>query len=291
MADGTTCAAVLARRAHRLFLAFLIVWGTKNDAPRTLLHKLRALSTRTTAHSQWFSACLFMEGKKIVRQSVLNFRLGWRLPSPMYLEAKRGGWSRGMNVKTHLKRALEQSTRVPKSAPATTCAVLHAKPPPPAPPPSAPPPMLRRHSSTGLSDALDTSLSLGEQSDDGMGAEPVSSRKRTKPPLPQDLTLKQKAKRMGAKALCYDRPRPHGGGSIAESITVVGTRYAGGGLIAAMRLAAASSRKLGATCATSSGLCRIEAHRIGQRRSSRSRSHSTAACSSALAKPSSCRMR
>ena len=128
-----------------------------------------------------------------------------------------------MNVKTHLKRALEQSTRVPKSAPATTCAVLHAKPPPPAPPPPAPPPMLRRHSSTGLSDALDTSLSLGEQSDDGMGAEPVSSRKRTKPPLPQDLTLKQKkGKKNGSKGSVRDRPRPHGGGSIAESITVGG---------------------------------------------------------------------
>ena len=254
MADGTTCAAVLARRAHRLFLAFLIVWGTKNDAPRTLLHKLRALSTRTTAHSQWFSACLFMEGKKIVRQSVLNFRSGWRLPSPMYLEAKRGGWSRGMNVKTHLKRALEQSTRVPKSAPATTCAVLHAKPPPPAPPPSAPPPMLRRHSSTGLSDALDTSLSLGEQSDDGMGAEPVISRKRTKPPLPQDLTLKQK---MGAKALCATGLARMVAGPLQRVSQWVGTRYAGGGLIAAMRLAAASSRKLGrhaqqaAVCAAS----------------------------------------
>ena len=84
----------------------------------------------------------------------------------MNQEAKRRGWSQGMNMKTQQKRALEHSTRVQKSAPATS-AVQHAKLP-------APPPMLRRHSSTGLSDALGTSLSLGEQNDDGMDMEKLS---------------------------------------------------------------------------------------------------------------------
>ena len=135
----------------------------------------------------------------------------------MYLEAKRGGWSQGMNVKTQRKRALEQSTRVQKSAP-VTCVVQHAEPPPPAPPP-----ILRRHSSTGLSDALGASLSLGEQGDEDIDIEPVSSRKRAKPPLPQDLTLRQKqGKKNGRKGSVRDRPRPQIGGSIAESITVGG---------------------------------------------------------------------
>jgi hypothetical protein len=137
----------------------------------------------------------------------------------MYLEAKRGGWSRGINVKTHQKRALEQSTRVQKSAPVATCVVQHAEPPPPP----APPPILRRHSSTGLSDALGTSLSLGEQSDEDMDMEPISSRKHAKPPRPQDLTLRQKqGKKNGRKGSVRDRPAPHDGGSISESITVGG---------------------------------------------------------------------
>jgi hypothetical protein len=139
------------------------------------------------------------------------------LDSQMYLEAKRGGRSQGMNVKTQQKRALEQSSRVQKSAP-VTCVVQHAERPPPAPPP-----ILRRHSSTGLSDALGTGLSLGEQSDEDMDIEPVSSRKRAKPPLPQDLTLRQKqGKKNGRKGSVRDRPRPHDGGTIAESITVGG---------------------------------------------------------------------
>ena len=124
-----------------------------------------------------------------------------------------------MNVKTQRKRALEQSTRVQKSAPVTS-GVQHAKPPPP---PIAPPPILRRHSSTGLSDALGTSLSLGEQSDEDMDMEPISSRKRAKPPRPQDLTVRQKqGKKNGRKGSVRDRPGPHDGGSIAESITVGG---------------------------------------------------------------------
>ena len=82
--------------------------------------------------------------------------------------------------------------------------------------------MLRRHSSTGLSDALGTSLSLGHQ-DEYIDVEPISSRKRAKPPLPQDLTLRQKqGKKNGRKGSVRDRPLPHDGGSIAESITVGG---------------------------------------------------------------------
>lgn len=123
-----------------------------------------------------------------------------------------------MNVKTQQKRAFEQSTRVQKSAPVTTCVVQCAEPPPPAPPP-----ILRRHSSTGLSDALGSSLSLGEQIDEYMDMEPISSRKRAKPPQPQDLTVRQKkGKKNGRKGSVRDRPAPHNGGSIAESITVGG---------------------------------------------------------------------
>ena len=122
-----------------------------------------------------------------------------------------------MNVKTQRKRALEQSTRVQKSAPVPSV-VQHAKPPAPAPPP-----ILRRHSSTGLSDALGTSLSLGERSYDDMDMEPISSRKRAKPPQPQDLTRRQKqGKKNGRKGSVRDRPHANDGGSVAESITVGG---------------------------------------------------------------------
>ena len=56
-----------------------------------------------------------------------------------------------------------------------------------------------------------------------MDAELISSRKREKPPLPQDLTLRQKQrKKNGRKGSVRDRPRPHVSGSIAESITVGG---------------------------------------------------------------------
>ena len=133
----------------------------------------------------------------------------------MYLEAKRRGWSQGMNVKTKRKRSLEQSTRITQKA-APVARAVHVQPPAPAAPP-----ILRRHSSTGLSDALSTGLSLGEQNYDDL--EPICSRKRTKPPLPQDLTLRQKqGKKNGRKGSVRDRPHPHVGGSMMESITVGG---------------------------------------------------------------------
>ena len=109
-----------------------------------------------------------------------------------------------MNVKTERKRALEQSTRIQK--PPTACTAQHAPPAPPAPPV---PPILRRASSTGLSDVLSTSLLLG--------VEPISSQKRKKPPLAQDLTLRQ---RQGLSQSKRNGTRPLTGGSVMESITV-----------------------------------------------------------------------
>ena len=63
MADGTTCAAVLARRAHRLFLAFLIVGGT-NDAPRTLLHTNSELFPQEPPHTLAAVFSMFIYGRE-----------------------------------------------------------------------------------------------------------------------------------------------------------------------------------------------------------------------------------
>jgi len=131
----------------------------------------------------------------------------------MYLEAKRAGFGRGMNLKTERKRALSQQTRIQATAPEPRDAPQKS----PAPAPASPPPV-RRSSSTGLSDILGSSLSLGFTD-----LEPVRSRKRSKP-AGRDLTVRQRqGKKYGPKGGPKTRPsQPRAVGAVMESVTVGG---------------------------------------------------------------------
>ena len=138
----------------------------------------------------------------------------------MLSEAKRGGWTRGMNVKTARKRELVQSTRIAKPAP-TSRAERVLKPILPAAAPTAPPPALRQDSSASLSELLAGSLSLG----DGQSYTDVThSRKRAKHPRACDLTLRDRQhKKNGCRGSVRDRPSQRkAGASVMESITVGG---------------------------------------------------------------------
>ena len=122
--------------------------------------------------------------------------------------------SQRMKLKTERKRALDQQTRIRKPAPEPRAAPPR-KPPAPA---AVPPPPVRRNSSTGLSDILSSSLSLG-----GDFTEPVRSRKRAKPPG-RDLTVRQRqGKKYGPKGGPKTRPsQPRAVGSVMESVMVGG---------------------------------------------------------------------
>ena len=135
----------------------------------------------------------------------------------MLSEAKRGGWTRGMNVKTAIKRELDQSTRIAKAP--TSCAPRVPSLPTAAP--TAPPRALRQDSSGSLSELLGGSLSLG---DEQSYADVVHSRKRAKHPRTCDLTIRDRQhKKNGRRGSVRDRPSQRkAGGSVMDSITVGG---------------------------------------------------------------------
>lgn len=137
----------------------------------------------------------------------------------MMSEAKRGGWTCGMNVKTARKRELDQSSRITK--PPTSCTQRVLKAPLPTAAPKAPPHALRQDSSASLSELLGGSLSLGDEQG---YVDVMHSRKRAKHPRNCDLTLRDRQhKKNGRKGSVRDRPSQRkAGGSVMESITVGG---------------------------------------------------------------------
>jgi hypothetical protein len=140
----------------------------------------------------------------------------------MLSQAKRHGWTRGMNVKTARKRELDQSTRIVKPAPTTVAErVLKPSLPKGRAAPTAPPHVLRQDSSVSLSELLGGSLSLG---DEQSYADVIHSRKCAKPPRACDLTLRDRQhKKNGRRGSVRDRPSQRkASGSVMESITVGG---------------------------------------------------------------------